>query len=163
MKYLIFILFLLPVKAMAQGPIPIRFASTAGRPYDTGFTENLRVNSSVRLPFYGTADTSKVLGIDAQGRLTVRTKGNATSGISGLSVNNIPRAASATTLTTSNIWQVGSYTGLANSNPTATLDVIGTIKTSILAEFTDDAAAATGGIAVGQYYRTGSFVKQRIN
>jgi len=37
------------------------------------------------------------------------------------------------------------------------------IKTgTILAEYADDAAAATGGVTVGEFYRTGSIVKQRI-
>lgn len=31
-----------------------------------------------------------------------------------------------------------------------------------LSEYADDTAAAAGGIAVGQFYRTGSVVKQRV-
>lgn len=32
----------------------------------------------------------------------------------------------------------------------------------ILAEYADDTAAAAGGINVGEFYRTGSAVKQRV-
>lgn len=34
---------------------------------------------------------------------------------------------------------------------------------SVLQDFADDAAAATGGIAVGKLYRTGSVVKVRVS
>ena len=32
----------------------------------------------------------------------------------------------------------------------------------LLSEYADDAAAETGGIEIGQFYRTGSAVKQRV-
>lgn len=34
---------------------------------------------------------------------------------------------------------------------------------SALQDFADDAAAATGGIAVGEPYRTGSVIKMRVS
>jgi len=57
----------------------------------------------------------------------------------------------------------GSNLGIGTLTPAAKLDVNGTVKFTVLTEYTDDAAAAAGGIGIGQLYRTGSFVKQRIN
>ena len=34
---------------------------------------------------------------------------------------------------------------------------------SLLADYADDAAAATGGVAVGDLYRTGSVIKVRVS
>lgn len=58
--------------------------------------------------------------------------------------------------------------GIGTVNPQTRLDVAGDItvrggiRADLLPEFTDDVAAANGGITIGQFYRTGSFVKQRI-
>lgn len=38
----------------------------------------------------------------------------------------------------------------------------GPIKTALLGNFANDAAAATGGVVVGQFYRNGSIVMQRV-
>lgn len=40
--------------------------------------------------------------------------------------------------------------------------LIGVARTATLSDFTDDAAAAAGGIAVGSLYRTASAVKIRV-
>lgn len=37
-----------------------------------------------------------------------------------------------------------------------------TQQLSNLSDYADDAAAATGGVAVGEFYRTGSIVKVRV-
>jgi hypothetical protein len=43
------------------------------------------------------------------------------------------------------------------------LSTSGKLSMAVPAEYADDAAAATGGIAVGQTYRTGSVLKIRVS
>jgi hypothetical protein len=45
---------------------------------------------------------------------------------------------------------------------TGTVTLPAAIALGALTEYADDAAAATGGLAVGRLYRTGSIVKVRI-
>lgn len=50
----------------------------------------------------------------------------------------------------------------------STLEILNAMKTSgvpyrlVLSNFADDAAAAIGGVLVGQLYRTGSIIKVRV-
>lgn len=37
------------------------------------------------------------------------------------------------------------------------------MKTALLPEYADDAAAGAAGVIVGQWYRTGSTIKQRVS
>lgn len=68
----------------AQDGQLINFGGT--RPQDTAYANrSLRVDRVVRIPFYATNDTSKVLGVDSSGRLVLRTKGSATLDTTSLS------------------------------------------------------------------------------
>jgi hypothetical protein len=70
MRYL-FILLLITSTAYGQTLVP--FAT--GRATDTAYAaRSLRVDSVVRLVRYGSTDTNKVIGVDAGGRLVLRTK-----------------------------------------------------------------------------------------
>jgi hypothetical protein len=75
MRYL-FILLLITSTAYGQTLVP--FGGT--RPTDTAYAaRSLRIDSVVRLARYGSTDTNKVIGVDAGGRLVLRTKGTATT------------------------------------------------------------------------------------
>ena len=39
---------------------------------------------------------------------------------------------------------------------------VGSMSFDVFSEFADDASAAVGGVQVGEFYRTGSVVKQRV-
>lgn len=70
MRYL-FILLLITSTAYGQALVP--FGGT--RPTDTAYAaRSLRIDSVVRLVRYGSTDSNKVLGVDAGGRLVLRTK-----------------------------------------------------------------------------------------
>lgn len=45
---------------------------------------------------------------------------------------------------------------------TGTVTLPATVAIGALTEYADDAAAATGGLAVGRLYRTGSILKVRV-
>lgn len=68
-------LFLLPLFVVAQDGQLIKFGGS--RPQDTAHAaRSLRFDSVMRAVYYATSDTNKVLGINAQGFLVLRTKGN---------------------------------------------------------------------------------------
>lgn len=72
---LIIAILCLPIFASAQ---PWQLVGFGGnRPKDTAYAaRSLRIDSVVRLVNYATSDTNKVVGLDAQGFLVLRTKGN---------------------------------------------------------------------------------------
>lgn len=74
MMRILFLLLMLPVIAMGQNPkgVPIG----AVKPPDTTvINSNFRADGAVKLRYYATADTNKVLGMDASGNLVPRVKG----------------------------------------------------------------------------------------
>lgn len=73
------LLFFIGGAALAQSPILVPFGGT--RPQDTAYADrSLRVNGMLRFPFYASADTNLVFGIDAAGKIVLRQKGNNTGG-----------------------------------------------------------------------------------
>lgn len=68
------LIFLLPLCAAAQDGQLIKFGGS--RPQDTAYAaRSLRLDSVLRALYYATSDTNKVLGVNAQGYLVLRTKG----------------------------------------------------------------------------------------
>lgn len=72
MKYFLIILLFLSFPAIAQPPAYVPFG--AKRPQDSSNTVgNIIVNGAARFPFYGTSNTSAVLGFDQWGNWVLRT------------------------------------------------------------------------------------------
>lgn len=81
-------IFLLPLFVAAQDGQLIKFGGS--RPQDTAHAaRSLRFDSVMRAVYYATSDTNKVLGINAQGFLVLRTKGNGSGSAFDTNVLNL--------------------------------------------------------------------------
>jgi hypothetical protein len=80
MRLLFLLLF---ITSISYGQTLVPFGGT--RTTDTAYAaRSLRIDSVVRLVRYGSSDSNKVLGVDAGGKLVLRTKGTGGSGVTSI-------------------------------------------------------------------------------
>ena len=139
------------------GEIDSHYIPTTNAAYDLGDAEH-----KIRHLFL--SDTSLKIGSGSSSAIAVEVGASGSDNLlvsTGIEVNSniLPTAPEASDLGAVGLTWNNVY---ANIGHFTTLNATGAINFAALADYPDDAAAAGGGIAVGQLYRNGSAVMVRV-
>jgi hypothetical protein len=142
MRLLFILLF---ITSIANGQTLVPFGGT--RTTDTAYAaRSLRIDSVVRFVRYGSSDTNKVLGVDAGGKLILRTKGTGGSGVTSITAGT---GLTGGTITTSGTIRL-------DTTFAATQSDLNTVADNAFSDLADTAAAIRG-VGYQKYSDTSTF------